>query len=102
MEGREEPVATWCTKYCQWVDEYQRCDKPSFTASCGKQRLGPSITVKKNKDKIVLHVLPSVQSPSSTYEGPARAQRTGSLQGITREGGTQARGAERNEARTEA
>lgn len=59
--------------------------------------------MKKNKDnKIVPHVLPSVQSPSSTYEGPARAQRTGSLQGITREGGTQAGGAERNEARTEA
>lgn len=53
---------------------YQHNDKPLFTAPFGKERIGPSIAVKKNKEhEIVLPVLPSAQSPSSTYEGPGEA-----------------------------
>lgn len=55
---------------CQWVGEHQHCAEPSFTAPFGKERIGPSFNVKKNEDnKIIPHVLPSIQSPCSTYKG---------------------------------
>lgn len=58
---------------------------------------------KKNKEqKIVPGFVPSIHSPSSTYKGLPGAQRTVSLQCITREDGTEASGTAENEARSKA